>query len=121
MTAREVLDGIKEVHAAITPGRWHVDRDEPGEVASIIVYAHNDGVTVGTYITDIVDEDGDATFIASAPSTIARLTGALEAALAYGADRKKATHEGGNEAEAAVKSYAYHMERIITEALEESQ
>jgi hypothetical protein len=81
VTARAVLDGIKARLAGASQGRWYVDRDEPGEVASIVVYTHSNGVAVGTYVADIVEEDGDAEFFAAAPTDVARLTGALEAVL----------------------------------------
>jgi len=57
----------------------------------------------------------------AAPRDRAGLLAAVDAVLAYGADREKYTDTGDPKVDAAIRSYAYHMERIITEALGESQ
>ncbi|MCY1243317.1 hypothetical protein D9M72_563270 [compost metagenome] len=56
-----------------------MERDSPDDAPAIIVYsATSNGLITGTYITDLVEEEADAAFIAAAPSTVARLLGALE-------------------------------------------
>lgn len=76
-----LLEPIQHRLNAATPGPWHLDRDEPGDVASVVAYASNDGVTIGTYVADTVEEDGDAEFIAAAPTDQARLLAAVQAAV----------------------------------------
>lgn len=78
MTAPD-LSAIRAQLAGITPGPWHLDRDEPGEVPSVVAYAHNDGITIGTYVADTVENESDAAFIAAAPSTVERLLGIVDA------------------------------------------
>lgn len=77
-----LLEPIQGRLDAATPGPWHLDRDEPGDVASVVAYASNDGVTIGTYVADTVEEDGDAEFIAHAPTDTARLLAAVKAVVA---------------------------------------
>lgn len=74
-----LLQPIKDRLNAATPGPWHLDREEPGDVASVVAYAHNDGVTIGTYVADTVEQDGDAELIVNAPTDQARLIAAVEA------------------------------------------
>jgi hypothetical protein len=81
-TNKTLLEPIQNRLNAATPGPWHLDRDEPGEVASVVAYARNDGVTIGTYVADTVEEDGDAVFIANAPTDQARLLAAVQAVTA---------------------------------------
>jgi hypothetical protein len=80
VTAREVLDGIKANHADITPGEWWTPSHiTPSEVFSGT--GSGDDVCIAEELTY-----PDAVFIASAPSTVARLTAAVESVLAR-ADR----------------------------------
>lgn len=73
----ERLAAIQARVGAATPGPWYADRDEPGDVAAVVAYAHNDGITIGTYVADVVEADGDAEFIAAAPSDVAFLLAEL--------------------------------------------
>jgi hypothetical protein len=96
MTADRIpalLEPIQNRLNAATPGPWHLDRDEPGDVASVVAYASNDGVTIGTYVADTVEEDGDAAFIAAAPTDQARLLAAIRAVVAEIADTDLETNE----------------------------
>ena len=81
MTAREVLDGIKGQLSAITPGVWKV-----WGMAVMADPVGNSNVDDAHMIAVTSDPHRglrtfNADFIASAPSTVARLTAALEAVL----------------------------------------
>lgn len=64
------LDAIQARVDGATPGPWHLDRELPGDVPSLVAYAHNDGVTIATYVADMIEEEADAEFIANAPTDI---------------------------------------------------
>ena len=80
MTAREVLDGIRAELDKITEGPWQHEpyggQNQNGDYAGgYIIDGHGEWL-----ISDVSDSDGP--FIASAPSTVARLSSAVEAVLA---------------------------------------
>ena len=89
MSAREVLDGIKAQLNAATPGPWRWDEkfgdkgDEglalTNDAGAEIIGAYNHHCC--SFRDDPNVEDNDATFIAAAPVTVARLTSAVEAVL----------------------------------------
>ena len=87
MTAREVLDGIKGRLAAATPGPWKANTDgtiDGTNYAEVICRGQVDCMAYCYGGTSVIEGDNlaaDAEFIAAAPSTVARLTAALEAAL----------------------------------------
>jgi hypothetical protein len=77
VTARVVLDGIKESLAGITPGKWKaynrgIGYEIHGEYDQPINDGHRETFT-----------KADATFIATAPADVARLTGAVDAVLEF--------------------------------------
>jgi len=79
VTAREVLDGIRAELDKITEGPWQHEpyggQNQNGDYAGgYIIDGHGEWL-----ISDVSDSDGP--FIASAPSTVARLSSAVEAAL----------------------------------------
>jgi hypothetical protein len=89
VTARDVLDGMKARLSAATPWPWLVnDREQ-----TVRVEHSEGGMWLGEIMFDRSSEDytdwmetfrPDATFIAAAPTDVARLTAALEAVLAVG-------------------------------------
>jgi hypothetical protein len=115
VTARDVLDGIK---ARLRPALEHAPYVVKGRC--IVVQANNHPELRPFMLANDV-APGLAKFVAAAPTDVALLAGALEAVLAYGADREKYTDTGNPAVDRAIRSYAYHIERVITEALEESQ
>ena len=92
MTAREVLDGIKERLAAATPGPWEFDG---AEITTVPDYESDNPtpwkavmdceVSCGSYCyggsVAMSIGDDDRAFIAAAPVDVARLTRAVEAVL----------------------------------------
>lgn len=106
------LDQIRARLEAATPGPWHVD-GEPYEVKSLVQYAREGEVIVGTYISDVVERDEDATFIANAPTDIARLLAALDAVHALASDLEQLA-DGD-------KHYAGLMRKAIESALQRNQ
>ena len=82
MTARVVLEGIKARLAAATPGPWTHD-----EAFNASFVCAGEGAVADTWIARWDNRPGrkqdkaDAEFIAAAPTDVARLTAALEAAL----------------------------------------
>lgn len=68
---------------------------------------------------DIQDDQvrANAEFVANAPTDVERLLYAVDSVLAYGLDRKMYTDTGDSKVDAAIRSYAYHVERLIGEAL----
>ena len=80
MTAREVLDGIKDRLTKATPGPWRAERYlyGPIEDGRIRVTSPSD-----TGIHNLAEDvlPSDAVFIAAAPVDVARLTRAVEAVL----------------------------------------
>jgi hypothetical protein len=92
MNAREILDSIKAGLTGITPGEWKAwDRgigyEVHGEYDEPINIGHRETFT-----------KADASFIAAAPVTVARLTAALEAVLSM-ADAWEADYGPGSRAE----------------------
>lgn len=130
MTAREVLDGIKGRLGAATPGPWKAEPVEQGRFAHIESRVYS---LRGSHIL-LSPADGeagqaktnDANFIASAPSTVSRLTAAVESVLSRldewdsykafpDADETQVWYSAGKRhASEAIRA-------LITEALEESQ
>ena len=117
MTAREVLDDIKDRLTKATPGPWEVRTDDLTDDVDVVHDQEHVSFIATCGQKHLPRTYADAELIANAPADVARLTRAVDAVLAYGEDRKKATHEGGKQADAAVKSYAYHVERLLSEAL----
>ncbi|MDQ1053192.1 hypothetical protein QE394_001120 [Arthrobacter sp. SORGH_AS 212] len=92
MTARTVLDGIRQQLAAATPGPWETMKS--GLLGTRVVSV--DGEWGGlvpdefvTLVTPALRKPTDASFIAAAPGNIERLTAALEAVLALHTPVKK--------------------------------
>jgi hypothetical protein len=119
VTAREVLDSIKEQLAAATPGQWRWDEGY-GEAGDTGLALTNDAGAeiVGAYNhhccsfrDDPLVDDNDAEFIAAAPSTVARLTAALEAVLSE-CDYLDTLADGD-------KHYAAGFRKLVTDALKE--
>jgi hypothetical protein len=75
VTARAVLDGIKGRMAEVTNlGEWETTRSN-----DVVIYAPNG---FGAYkLIAHADAKTDATFIAAAPTDVARLTAAIDAVL----------------------------------------
>jgi hypothetical protein len=88
VTAREVLDGIKTQLATATPGPWKANKDgtiDGTNYAEVICRGQVDCMAYCYGGTSVIEGDNltaDAEFIAAAPSTVARLTAAVEDALA---------------------------------------
>jgi hypothetical protein len=80
VTARVVLEGIKKQLAAATPGPWA--NGGRGYVETIPEFDLQRFDIMPETIARTELRDEDAVFIASAPSTVSRLTAALEAVLA---------------------------------------
>jgi hypothetical protein len=113
VTAREVLDGIKAQLSAITPGAWKVWG--MGVMADPVGNSNVDDAHMIAVTSD--PHRGlrtfNADFIASAPSTVARLTAAVESVLAE-CDYLDTLADGD-------KHYAKSFRAAIENALKESQ
>lgn len=72
MTATDQLAAIQARADAATEGPWHVD-GEPDEAKYVVQFTSGRGVHVGTYITDLVEADEDAEFIAHARTDVPAL------------------------------------------------
>ncbi len=72
MTTTDQLAAIEARAEAATKGPWHVD-GAPDEAKYIVQYTSGGGVHVGTYVTDLVETDEDAEFIAHARTDIPAL------------------------------------------------
>jgi hypothetical protein len=104
VTAREVLDGIRAGLAGITPGEWWT----PSYITPCEVFSGT-----GSGEDRCIAEEltyPDAVFIASAPTTVAHLTAAVEAVLAE-CDYLDTLADGD-------KHYARAFRKAITDALE---
>jgi len=80
VTAREVLDGIKAQLEAATPGPW--EEYWQGHIHAPANYPQAAAESVCQTFGREDRRHPNAAFIASAPSTVARLTAAVEAVLA---------------------------------------
>lgn len=138
-SAHAVLDSIKTRLSAVSQGPWEsscgatadgtayvTSKDDKSEFLTLSLN-NNDAplwLVVSPDVIPAATGDGpraqaNAEFIASAPTDLERLTFALESVLAYGRDREKYTDTGSPAADRAIRSYAYHVQRIITDALQE--
>ena len=79
MTAREVLDGIKASLAEITSWPWVAEYSK--EQGNCVLPPDAQSTREAVAVTRLYHQSADAVFIASAPSTVARLTAAVEAVL----------------------------------------
>lgn len=122
MSAEEALAPIRARVAAATRGPW-----EATIAAAIIAPIPHSDDAYWLFEAHADHKDGrgapvedcmaDAEFIAAAPTDIARLLAALDAVTAYGSDREKFTNTGDVKVDMAIRSYAYHVRRVIAEVL----
>jgi hypothetical protein len=75
VNARETLDGFKAQLAAVTPGPYILSRFDHGGGRMYVESGSSRKLVADTF------KEGDREFHYTAPSTVARLTGALEAVL----------------------------------------
>jgi hypothetical protein len=116
VTARDILDGIKALLGAATPGPWvarqdFIDGGVPDN--SITLNGGGRGDYIGTIALHYDVRAANAEFIAAAPTDIARLVAAVEALL-YIADNKTADNQIG-------RWWKNTIRAAIENALKESQ
>ena len=112
----KALDEIRERWEKTTPGPWRIDEHDTTPFESIVSTAKDEP---WGWVEVARSLEPDAEFIAHAPSDVSRLLTAVQDVLAYGVDRENHTNTGSAEADAAIRSYAYHVRRLVSAALAE--